>query len=327
VLGRGRTAFNADRLLNRFWTFPRHLRTRRGDFDLYHVCDHSYAHLVHALPAEQTGVYCHDLDAFRCLFEPRRQPRPFWFKALARRILQGLQRAAKVFVSTREVAHQLEAFQLVDPAKVVLAPYGISPEFCPQPVAGRDDPVFPVELQGVPYLLHVGSCIARKRMDVLLDVFAGVRRRHPNLRLVKVGGPWEPDHLKRMRQLGVSGVVMQFMGLERQAVAALYRGAALTLLPSEAEGFGLPVLEALACGSAVVASDLPSVREVGGDAVTYCPVEDVPRWVEVVDGLLSGTVPPPSRTARLARAARFSWRSHAATILAAYERLLLKTGP
>jgi glycosyltransferase involved in cell wall biosynthesis len=261
------------------------------------------------------------------LVEPRRQPRPYWFKALARRILQGLQKAAKVFVSTCEISRQLEVYQLVDPAKLVLAPYGLSPEFCAQPDGGANDVAFPVELQGVPYLLHVGSCIARKRMDVLLDVFAGVRRRHPDLRLVKVGGPWQPEHRDRLRQLGITGAVMQFMELDRRTVAALYRGAALTLLPSEAEGFGLPVLEALACGSAVVASDLLAVREVGGEAVTYCPVGDVPRWVETVDGLLNGTLPPPSRAARLARAEQFSWRSHAATILSAYQQLLWKTGP
>jgi glycosyltransferase involved in cell wall biosynthesis len=347
VLGRSRTAFNADRLLNRFWTFPRHLRARQGEFDLYHVCDHSYAHLVHALPAGQTGVYCHDLDAFRCLLGPPSghgqetvpqqtllgnglltvpRRRPFWFKALARRIMRGLQKAARVFVSTRAVQRQLEAYQLVDPAKVVLAPYGISPEFSPRPTE-EDDADFPTDLHGVPYLLHVGSCVARKRMDVLLDVFARVRQKHPDLRLVKVGGPWQPEQLDHIRRLGIAWAVTQRIGLDRSAVAALYRRAALTLLPSEAEGFGLPVLEALACGSPVVASDLPAVREVGGDAVVYCPVGEVPQWVETVDGILSGTLSSPSRETRLARAGRFSWRSHAATILAAYEELLAGAAP
>ena len=76
---------NADRLLNRFWDYPHHLRPRRKEFDAFHICDHSYAHLVHALPAERTGVYCHDLDAFRCLLEPGLEPRPRWFRAMARR--------------------------------------------------------------------------------------------------------------------------------------------------------------------------------------------------------------------------------------------------
>jgi glycosyltransferase involved in cell wall biosynthesis len=159
-------------------------------------------------------------------------------------------------------------------------------------------------------------------MDVLLDVFAGVRQRHSDLRLIKVGGPWEPEHRDLIRWLGIDGAVSQLIGLDRQAVAALYRRASLTLLPSEAEGFGLPVLEALACGCPVVASDLLSVREVGGEAAVYCPVGDVPRWVETVAGILSGTHPIPPREARLARAELFSWQSHAATILAAYQELL-----
>src|SRR5262245_56722410 len=75
VVRRCRTAFNVDRLLNRFRDYPRHLRQTAGA-DWFHVCDHSYAHLVHALPPGRAGVFCHDLDAFRCVLEPRSEPRP-----------------------------------------------------------------------------------------------------------------------------------------------------------------------------------------------------------------------------------------------------------
>ena len=74
VVGRRRAAFNADRLLNRFILFPRYARQAARRFDLFHVADHTYAQLVHALPAGRTGVYCHDVDAFRCLFDQGRQP-------------------------------------------------------------------------------------------------------------------------------------------------------------------------------------------------------------------------------------------------------------
>src|SRR5262249_58441189 len=87
---------NADRLLNRFWDYPRLLGrlARRGGFDLFHLVDHSYAQLVLALPPGRVVVTCHDLDAFRCLLEPGREPRPAWFRAMARRTLGGLRRAA-----------------------------------------------------------------------------------------------------------------------------------------------------------------------------------------------------------------------------------------
>src|SRR5262249_39942696 len=68
-------AINADRLLNRLWDYPRFLSRRAREFDLFHLCDHSYAQLLHSLPPGRTGVFCHDLDTFRCLLEPEREPR------------------------------------------------------------------------------------------------------------------------------------------------------------------------------------------------------------------------------------------------------------
>ena len=80
AVGRRNAAFNADRLLNRFVLFPRYARRSAARFDLFHVVDHTYAQLVHALPAGRAGVYCHDLDAFRCLLDPAADPRPRWFR-------------------------------------------------------------------------------------------------------------------------------------------------------------------------------------------------------------------------------------------------------
>src|SRR6266571_3028886 len=114
LVNRKRTTFNADRLLNRFWDYPRHLRNRLGDFDCFHICDHSYAHLIHELPADRTGVYCHDLDCFRCLLEPDRERRPRWFRAMSRRILRGMQKAAAVFCSTRITERRILQLGLVD---------------------------------------------------------------------------------------------------------------------------------------------------------------------------------------------------------------------
>jgi hypothetical protein len=69
-------------------------RRLADQFDLFHIADHTYAQLVHALPADRVGVYCHDLDAFRSLLDPAREPRPRYYRVLARRILCGMQKAA-----------------------------------------------------------------------------------------------------------------------------------------------------------------------------------------------------------------------------------------
>jgi glycosyltransferase involved in cell wall biosynthesis len=303
---------NFDRLANRLWDYPRYLRGRVGEFDLFHLCDHSYSQLVHELPAERTGVFCHDLDTFRCLLEPEKDRRPRWFRAMARRILAGLRKARVVFYLTEGVREQIERFGVVDRARLVRAPVAAAEEYSYRP---RD---------GVParegrYLLHVGSCIPRKRIDVLLRVFAGVRES--GLKLVQVGGEWSSEQREMIDRLGIGGDVEQVRGLSRVEIAELYRGAAAVLQTSEAEGFGLPVVEGLACGAVVVASDIPVLREVGGEAVVYCPVGDVVRWAEVVREVMRDGGRVPGLDVRLARAARYSWAEHARVIAGAYRSI------
>jgi glycosyltransferase involved in cell wall biosynthesis len=311
-------AWNADRLLNRLWDYPRFARRLAGDFDLFHICDHSYSQLVHALPAERVGVFCHDLDTFRCLLEPARDPRPRWFRSMARHILRGLQKAAIVFHTTLQVRREIERHGLLDVARLVQVPLGVAPEFRswarePATEAGRHT--------DASFLLHVGSCVPRKRMDILLDVFALARSCVPGLRLVKVGSPWTSAQRAQIERLGVGPSLVQLGNLSRGELAALYRAAALVLLPSDAEGFGLPVIEALACGSIVVASDIPVFREVGGEAVVYCPASKVEAWVDTVCRLLSDARRAPSRALRLAHARSYSWATHARIIGNEYRRL------
>jgi glycosyltransferase involved in cell wall biosynthesis len=320
--GSWRMSRNADRLLNRLLWYPRSLRRIAGDFDVFHIVDHSYGALVHALPADRTGVYFHDLDAFRCLVEPKRDPRPLWFRRMARYILDGVQKAAVVFHNTGAVREEILRFGLIDPARLVHAPHGICPEFAPRAAEKELNGVRFPTLRDGPYLLHVGSCIPRKRIDVLLDIFAAVRRQYPELMLVQAGGSWTETQREQIRRLGLEACVRQVAGLSRCELAELYRRARLVLLPSEAEGFGLPVIEALSCGAIVVASDIPTLRETGGLAAVYVPVGDVTAWATVVADLLAHPEHAPPRDQRLAHAARFSWTEHARIIRHAYLGLL-----
>ena len=310
----GGVGFNADRVLNRHVFLPRVVGrvARRSEF--VHIVDHSYAHLVNAVPPGRAGVYCHDLDAFRSILEPENEPRPQWFRRLARRTLEGLTRAAVVFHSTGEVRGQILHHGLVDPARLVHAPYGVAAEFTP--LSGIPV-VLPVPTD-TPYLLHVGGNIPRKRLDVLLDTFAAVRARMPQLRLVQVGGPWPAPLAVRIARLGIGAAVTQLRGLSRHQLAELYRRAAAVLVTSESEGFGLPVIEALACGAPVVASDLPVLREVGGAAVEYCPVADLPAWIDAITRVMHASSPASHR---VEHAARFSWTEHGRIIGSTYLRL------
>jgi glycosyltransferase involved in cell wall biosynthesis len=237
-----------------------------------------------------------------------------------------MQKAALVFYTTDTVREQIEHYGLVDPRRLVKAPLGVSPDFSP---ASSAEPTAAV-INTLPalgrsrYLLHVGSCISRKRVDVLLETFACVRRKHPNLRLVQVGGNWTEAHVQQIRRLGLEDDVIQVRGLKRRELAEIYRRALAVLVTSEAEGFGLPIIEALASGATVVASELPVFREVGGDALVYCGVGDVQSWTAQVDRLIDDPQSMPSMEKRLMQAARYSWQSHADIIANAYSALLQK---
>lgn len=302
-------AINLDRLLNRHVFYPARLRKRLGDADFFHVADHSYGQLALSTPPERTGVFFHDLDLFRCLFDPAADPRPGWYRAMARRVLRGATRAKVAFALSESTADAMASAGIRDRADIVVAHPGVAAEFRPAPRAPGAGP---------PYVLHVGHCLPRKRIDVLLEVFARLRERFPELRLVKATGEWSEEHRATIERRGIAGAIDRRHGLSRVDLAELYRGARLVLMPSDAEGFGLPVAEALACGTPVLASDLPVLREVGGDAADYAPVGDLDAWTAAAERILSRPDAAPLREARLARAALFRWDRHAETVARAY---------
>jgi glycosyltransferase involved in cell wall biosynthesis len=175
-------------------------------------------------------------------------------------------------------------------------------------------------------LLHVGSTIPRKRIDVLLDVFAGVRQARPEVRLTRVGGPFTAEQRVRARDRGVLDAIHVLPFVDRATLAAVYRRSALALLTSDREGFGLPIVEALAHGTPMVASDIPVLREIGSGAVTYCPVGEPGEWVQTIQRLLrerdtDATSWLIRRTAGLARAADFSWSRYTEAVVARYHAI------
>ncbi len=333
----GGTARNVDRLLNRFWDYPRLLgRLARSErFDLFHLVDHSYSQLLHELPAARTIVTCHDLDTFRCLLEPEREPRPRWFRAMAGRILTGLQKAAAVACNSQTTRDAILAHDLVPAERLhviyVAVDSRCSPEPDPEADAQAQRWLGPVrsEADGTgPVLLHVGSTIPRKRIDVLLGVFANIRRACPAARLIKVGGVLTPPQAELARSLGVEDAIQTLPFFHDRAVlAAVYRRADLLLQPSEAEGFGLPVAEAMACGTPVLASDIPTLREVGGEAIDYAPVGDLDAWTESALALLDarrqgGDAWLARQTKALDWARRYRWTTHVDQLVDLYRTLL-----
>lgn len=321
-IGRRRAAFNMDRLLNRLWDYPRFVRRRTADADVFHVVDHSYAQVLQAVPATRTGIYCHDLDTFRCILTPEHERRPRWFRAMAGRILTGFQSAAVIFHSTNTVREQIIRHQLIDPARLVLAPLGYAAEFRPDPPPDAVAETILQSIGGRPFLLHVGSCIPRKRIDILLESFARLRRDMPELRLVKISGEWTSEHREIIARRGLAQNIVHHAGISRSTLACLYKNAALVMMTSDAEGFGIPIIEALACGARVLASDLPVFRDVAGSAVRFAPVGDIEGFAHAAATWLQEAELPGAIRPRVEQAQKYSWERHAQIIGDAYLRLV-----
>ena len=333
LAGRTRVASSADRFLNRFWTYPRVLERVRGDYDLFHIIDHSYAHLAHALPAARTIVTCHDLDAFRSLLHPGKERRSGPFRTMTSDILTGLQRAARVTCDTAAIRDELVARGLVREDRLVVAPLGVSHLFsgAPAPEADRRAERLVRSGPGALEILHVGNTASRKRIDVLLRVCGAVREAFPELRVIRVGAPLTSEQERVMHDVGLADRLVAVNDVDEDTLAALYRRAALVLQPSDREGFGFPVLEALASATPVVASDLPVLREIGGAAAEYCPPGDIGAWVRTVAGLLRERCDEPDRwQARRDRARqqaqRFTWPRFASALVAIYRDVAERAG-
>ena len=325
---RGGEVPTRDRVLNRFWLYRRAL-SAVGRADLFHIVDHSYAHLASHCAPGPALVTCHDIDAFADYLGTPGQTSGLP-SFLVRRLVAGLRAAALVVCPSESTAAALVDRGLVPRTRLAVVPNGVDVSPVPTATAVALTRDLLGEREEL-FLLHVGSTIPRKRLDILLRVFANVAGAIPDVKLVRVGGPMTPAQAELARTLGIWDRIVELPPLSRETLAAVYGRAALLLATSEREGFGLPLAEALAAGVPVIASDLPVFREVAGDAATYVPLERTDLWGQaILDAIAERADCRESwrrrQAAARSRGARFSWASYARQMAVLYREVLARNG-
>jgi len=189
-----------------------------------------------------------------------------------------------------------------------------------------------VDAAVLPYFVMLATIEPRKNHLLLLNLWRGlvaVCAAPP--RLIIIGRPgWENEMVLDMleRCEAIAGVVEQRRNLSDEAVGHLIRGARAMLLPSFAEGFGLPVAEALAAGTPVICSDLPALREVGGDVPEYLDPMDGPAWRKAI--LDYAQAASPRRAAQCLRLRSWSapdWGQHFEQVSIILEALMRAEEP
>jgi alpha-1,3-rhamnosyl/mannosyltransferase len=303
--------------LGQQWSIPRLLRHLGAD--VYH----SPYYLMPYCPGVPVVVTVYDLIPllFPRLTSARARLLFRWTMALA------LRTASHVIVISEATCCDLLAFFRLSPQKVTTIHLAAASSFCPPPHTEVERVCHKYALPQ-DYVLYLGINKPHKNLVRLVEAW-GQRRDSQftirNSQLV-IAGAWDsryPEPRQRVAALGLE-VAIRFLGPVPEAdLPALYAGTALFVFPSLYEGFGLPVLEAMACGAPVACSNTSSLPEVGGDKVLYFDPADV----EAIAGALRQALADPDLRAELrerglARAAQFSWERTAQETLHLYREAL-----
>ena len=225
---------------------------------------------------------------------------------------QALRRAGAVITVSEAMAEEVRAEYSSIAPPLFVAPNGVQPDWLHAEPASDAD----LRRLGVPdrYVLFVGNLEPRKNLGTLLRAHTAARRQDPAVPSLVLVGPagwgdrWQgaaPDPRDAVLAGYLSGSDLRRVVARAEAVC----------MPSRYEGFGLPVLEALAAGRPVLASDIPAHREVAGGHATLIPPEDSDAWAAALVAL---DRPTSSSDARRTHAAGYTWRRSAARHLEAY---------
>jgi glycosyltransferase involved in cell wall biosynthesis len=266
-----------------------------GPLDVFHFSDWMY-------PAQRGGVRAttiHDLV-------PLRHPHwvhPQTYRMHSRKYAHAARTCDLIVVNSEFTAAEVVELLSFPRERICVAHPGINALFRPGGPS-RD--------LGGSYLLTVATLERRKNLETLLDAMPLVRAKHPELRLAVAGAPgWQGPSLDAEGVLPLGYV-------DDRDLAALYRGAEVFVYPSRFEGFGIPIVESMACGTPVVASAHPSMDEASGKAAVRVDPDDAKAIAAAIEKALADADDLVARGHRHAH--RFTPRAAGETILGAYER-------
>jgi len=260
---------------DKYWLGTREISRAIRNADVVHVCDHSNAVYVPRRPALPYVVTCHDLLAVRgALGEDTDCPASPAGRQLQRAILDGLRRSHAVACVSQATLR--DALRLLGdyPGRLSVIPNALNYPY--QRLEARE---LASRLATLPvpgahrYVLHVGHNHRRKNRETALRALATISGSWDGC-MVFAGQPLSAELRERAVELGVAARVVEVAKPSNRLLEGLYNGALALVYPSRFEGFGWPIIEAQACGCAVICSDREPLPEVAGEGAIICGADD-----------------------------------------------------
>ena len=318
----------SDRWFHRLWfkaNLPLPVQWFAGPCDLYHATDFV---LPPTLPNTRTVLTVHDLSFER---DPGSAV-PTLLAFLRKVVPASARRASHIIADSHATAHDLTELYGIAPEKITTIHSGVSQRFQISDFRFQIEEANKIrnkyKLGDAPFVLTVGTLQPRKNHLGLVRAFARLPLLDSRFSLVISGGKgWLYDEVMReVQRLGLNERV-KFIGYaDDEDLPALYRAAAVFAFPSFYEGFGLPPLEAMACGVPVVTSNTSSLPEVVGDAGLTVNPRDIDALASALNTAMNDEAWRAQAIARgLERAKTFTWQRAAEQLLGVYEKLLERT--
>ena len=297
------------RYRDQYLRYRRFARERAGDVN--HIVDHGYGHLVRGLPAGRTIVTFHDAVVTKVAGASLGTRLSF------RHSVRALRSAAAVVCVSETAKKDLQALVDLPDDRCHVISHGVDEVF--RPAADRAAVRRRLGFSG-DVVLMVGHTQPYMNVERMLEAFALLVHQHqPQARLVKIGLPFTVEQMRLLRTLELEDRVHIVGRVEYADLPSYYQAADVLLYAPLLAGFGLPPIEAMACGTPVVASNRGSIPEVAGDAAVLVDAEDGPAMATEMMDVLSN----PVRRRRLIdagfeRASYFEWTTSARRLAELY---------